>query len=154
MPGIFRKSVAPWVAFTAAMAAALTLASCGSSDPTAAEAGQTLKADILLLLKKRSAQDVTITDPGGRNIPCGEGKAKQTFAATGRDSTAGRDAEGLNAMLMGTLNTIARYKVVSANAVGQPVRVVNDETKTTLTLASPGNGTYAVRGETECLPAS
>ncbi|MER7134267.1 hypothetical protein, partial [Streptosporangium saharense] len=64
----------------------LTVTGCGESGPTAAEAGETLKTHITELMKQRHALDVQITDSGGRDVPCGEGKAKRTFAAIGKDS--------------------------------------------------------------------
>ena len=70
---------------TAALLLTLLTACTSEDSPTAAQAGQTLKKHVLQLLKERNAQNVTITDPGGKNIPCGDGKAKQTFAATGLD---------------------------------------------------------------------
>jgi hypothetical protein len=134
------------------MVVILSTTSCGSSGPTSVEAGRTLKSDILRLFEKRAVEHVTITDPGGRDISCGEDKARQTFAATGEDTEQVQDAEGLNAMLVGTLSDFAKYKVISANAPGQPVQLVNETARTILVFASPGNGTYVVSGMTECLP--
>jgi hypothetical protein len=133
----------------------LALAACTSDKgPTAAQAGQTLKNHILQLLKERTAVDVKITDPGGKDIPCGEGKAKQTFAATGRDTLGSDDPEALNALMVGALSRIAHYKVVSSDAPGRPVRVSDSATKTTLIFSSPGRSLYVVGGETDCLPTS
>ncbi len=143
-----------WPHRTAALLAILTLTTaCSSGEPTAAEAGQTLKTQILDVLKRRNADDVTITDPGGRNISCGEGKAKQTFAATGKD-LPDRRPDTLRAMLLGTLDHIAHYKITNPEAVNQPIRVVNSELKTIIVLDSPANGVYSISGETECLASS
>lgn len=56
------------------LATALTLAACGEREPTAVEAGATLKAHILKLLKEVNTQNIQITDPGGKDIPCGDGQ--------------------------------------------------------------------------------
>ncbi|GAA4202337.1 hypothetical protein GCM10023074_37020 [Microbispora amethystogenes] len=124
---------------------------CSSEEtPTAAEAGQTLRTHILQLLKERNAQDVTITDPGGKDIPCGDGRAKQTFAATGEDlPTRGSDA--LTDALLGALKRVAPYGLVTSGRPGEPMRVRNSASHTSLTLASSESGQYVVRGETECL---
>jgi len=137
------------------VALVLLVAGCTADDgPTLDEAGQTLKAHILATLKERNAQDVTVTDPGGKNISCGDDSAKRTFAATGRDLANRADAEALNTMLVGSLNAVAPYEVVSADAQGQPIRVVSKATRTILVFESPGDGLYVVRGETECLPTT
>ncbi len=151
---VSRQKSAPGVVFVLIVTALLATSACGSDGPTAAEAGETLKAHVLALLKARSAVDVRITDPGGQNIACGEGKAKQTFGAVGKDSAGSTDAEALNTMLAGALNRVAPYTVVSAEAPGGPIRAVDESTKTTLVFESPGNGIYQVRGETECLDTS
>ncbi|GAA3111606.1 hypothetical protein [Streptosporangium carneum] len=131
----------------------LTVAGCGDSGPTAAEAGEILKAHITELMKEGSVLDVKITDPGGRDIPCGEGKAKRTFAVTGRDAAPQREPNGLNTYLVGALSAVAPYRIV-ADPGNAPVRLANDEYKTVITLDAPGNGQYGVRGETECLRTS
>lgn len=133
----------------------LALAGCTSDDePTVSQAGETLKNHVLQLLKERNAQDIEITDPGGTDIACDGGKARRTFAATGRDLANRADAEALNTMLVGSLNAVAPYEVVSADAQGQPIRVVSKATRTILVFESPGDGLYVVRGETECLPTT
>ncbi|MEU6414961.1 hypothetical protein [Microbispora sp. NPDC046933] len=135
----------------ALLLALLTSTACTTENsPTAAQAGQTLKKHVLQLLEERNAQNVTITDPGGKNIPCGDGKAKQTFAATGVDLPE-RRPETLRSMLLGTVEHLAEYKVVKVETMEQPVRVADETARTVLILDSPRNGRYAVSGETECL---
>ncbi|GGK71769.1 hypothetical protein Sme01_08930 [Sphaerisporangium melleum] len=130
------------------------LTSCtADKDPTAAQVGQTLKGHVLQLLQERMAIDVKITDPGGKDISCGDGRVKQTFAATGRDSAGSDDPEALNALLVGAMSRVADYKVVSVGSPGKPVRVANSATRTTLIFSSPGRSLYVVSGETDCLPA-
>ncbi|MFD0883025.1 hypothetical protein ACFQ08_00375 [Streptosporangium algeriense] len=131
----------------------LTVAGCGDSGPTAAEAGETLKAHITELMKESHVLDVKITDPGGRDIPCAEGKAKRTFAATARDSAPQSDPDGLNTFMVGALSSVAPYRIVE-DPGNAPIRLANEEYKTVIIFESPANGQYAVRGETECLPIS
>ncbi|MFF4414898.1 hypothetical protein ACFYY8_20420 [Streptosporangium sp. NPDC001559] len=131
----------------------LTVAGCGDSGPTAAEAGETLKAHITELMKESHVLDVKVTDPGGRDIPCAEGRAKRTFAATARDSAPQSDPDGLNTFMVGALSSVAPYRIVD-DPGNAPIRLANEEYKTVIIFESPANGQYAVRGETECLPIS
>lgn len=131
----------------------LAVSGCGDSGPTAAEAGETLKAHIIELMKQSHALNVRITDPGGRDMPCGEGKAKRTFAAVGKDPAEERGPDSLNNLLLGALSGVASYRI-SEDRGNAPIRLANDEYKTMIILESPGNGNYEVRGETECLPNS
>ncbi|MEV8631949.1 hypothetical protein AB0395_09850 [Streptosporangium sp. NPDC051023] len=133
--------------------ALLAVSGCADSGPTAAEAGETLKSHITELMKQRHALDVQITDPGGRDIPCGEGKAKRTFAAVGRDAATDREADSLNTLLLGTLSGVATYRIVEDRG-NAPIKLASNDYKTKIVLESPGNGHYAVKGETECLSAS
>lgn len=133
--------------------ALLTVAGCGDSGPTAAEAGETLKVHITELMKESYVLDVRITDPGGRDVPCGEGKAKRTFAAVAKDAVPEREPNGRNIYMVGVLSSVAPYRAVDYRA-NAPIRLVNDEYKTVIILEASANGQYAVRGETECLPIS
>lgn len=134
---------------------AFMLFGCTSDkEPTATQAGQILKFHILKLLKERTAADVKITDAGGVNKPCGDGKAKQTFAATGRDSGGSDDPEALNALLVGALGRVAEYQIISADIPGAPIRAVSRSANTVLTFNSPGRAIYSVAGETECLKST
>ncbi|WP_329084852.1 hypothetical protein [Streptosporangium sp. NBC_01469] len=142
-----------WRGILVGVAVVLTVSGCGDSGPTAAEAGETLKIHITDLMKGRHALDVQITDSGGRDIPCGEGKAKRTFAATGKDGAETRRADSLNTLLLGSLSGVADYRIVEDRG-DAPLKLANDKYKTRMTLESPGNGQYAVSGETECLPIS
>lgn len=133
--------------------ALLAVSGCGDSGPTVAQAGETLKAHITELMKKSHVLDVRIIDPGGRDVPCGEGRAKRTFAATARDAAPQRGPDTLNDFLLGALSRVADYRIVEDHGRG-PIRLANDNYKTVLILESPANGQYGVRGETECLPVS
>ncbi|GHH70024.1 hypothetical protein GCM10017673_21250 [Streptosporangium violaceochromogenes] len=134
-------------------AALLSVSGCGNGGPTAAQAGETLKAHIIELMKKSHVLDVRITDPGGRDVPCGEGKAKRTFAATAKDAAPQRGPDILNDFLLGALSRVADYRIVEDRGRG-PIRLANDNYKTVIVLESPANGQYGVRGETECLSVS
>jgi hypothetical protein len=112
-----------------------------------------LKTHILQLLKARNAEAIAVTDPGGKNVPCEGGKAKQTFAATGKDLPERQQAT-LRSMLLGTVNRLGPYKVINANDINQPIRVTNNSAKTLLVLDSSADGVYTVSGETECLKIS
>ncbi|MEU8172634.1 hypothetical protein AB0C14_07145 [Microbispora hainanensis] len=96
---------------------------------------------------------MTITDPGGKTIPCGDGKAKQTFAATGEDVARKTSPENIRAALLGAVERVTTYKVVDVGPLSAPVHVVNDATRTELVLDASGNGIYVVSGDTRCLPA-
>ncbi|WP_152990520.1 hypothetical protein [Sphaerimonospora mesophila] len=125
---------------------------CTSNEtPTAAQAGQTLKKHILQLLKERNAQNITITDPGGKNIPCADGRVKQTFGATGSD-LPDRRPDALVDALLGALKRVAPYRITSfADHPGDPITVQSESSQTILTLSAPTNGKYVVSGETKCL---
>lgn len=131
----------------------VVLAACsGGEQPTVVQAGQNLRSHILQLLKERNAQHITVTDSGGRNIPCADGRVKQTFAATGQDVPK-RTPDALVDALLGALPRVAPYEIVSAGEPGAPVRVRNLKTQTFLVLSAPASGEYAVNGETACLMA-
>jgi hypothetical protein len=135
--------------------ALLALAGCGTDEPTAAEAGETLKAHITTLAKEANIRDVKVTDPGGKDIPCGNDRAKRTYAIAGRDVAPQRTPDMLKDGLLGALGRVASYELTNASEpISEPYRVADDETKTVLILDSPGSGQYVVTGETRCLPTS
>ncbi|WP_162641908.1 hypothetical protein [Streptosporangium sp. 'caverna'] len=133
---------------------ATTLTSCGGSEkePTAAEAGATLKTHIMKLLEERSARNIHITDSGGKDIRCDDGKTKRTFAATGEESIPEQMPDTLNDAMVGALGRVAEYHLT--NPASDTIRLANDSTKTIIVLESSVKGQYAVRGETECLSQS
>ncbi len=133
------------------LASALAVAGCGESEPTAAEAGETLKTHILKLLDEVSAQNVQVTDPGGKDIPCGDGKAKRTFAATAPDSSPERAPYTLNVIMVSDLERIADYSITEST--GAVIRMAHEPTRTVILLGSV-KGRYSVRGETQCLSRS
>jgi hypothetical protein len=133
----------------------LALAGCGADEPTAAEAGEALKTHITKLAEEANIRDVRVTDPGGKDIFCGNGRAKRTYAISGRDVAPERTPNTLKSGLLGTLKLVAKYELTNPEEpIDKPWRAVDDEAKTMLVLDSPGNGRYAVSGETQCLPTS
>ncbi|WP_146607454.1 hypothetical protein [Spongiactinospora gelatinilytica] len=138
------------------LVATILAASCGvgntKSQPTAAQAGANLKAHILKLLDKVSARGPRITDPGGKDIPCGAGKVKRTFAATALDNAEQTTPRSLNEMMLGTLSGFADYRLTGPG--GPDFNVVSEGTKTSLHLNSSKHGEYSVSGETACLSRS
>ncbi|GAA1006056.1 hypothetical protein Aple_041020 [Acrocarpospora pleiomorpha] len=120
-------------------------------EPTAAEAGATLKAHILKLLDEVFAQNIQVTDPGGKDVPCGDDKVKRTFAATGHSAT-GSTPYNLNVVMLGAMDQVADYDIV--DSTGARIRMTNESTETVILLESAEKGTYSVRGETQCLSRS
>lgn len=134
------------------LAAGLTLSACSESEPTAAEAGQTLKRQIDQSVSHVFGTGVEVIDPGGKDIACGEGKFKRTYAVQARARVGSGDPEGITTALISTLDDAAGYKLVS-EGVSPPYReVVSAQHRIRITLSSPSKGRIAVRGETECLP--
>ncbi|MFB9718742.1 hypothetical protein [Planobispora longispora] len=130
----------------------LAVTACGEREPTAAEAGATLKTHILQLLDEVSAQNVQVTDPGGKDIPCADGKAKRTFAATGLDIAGQTNPRMLNTQMLGALSGFADYKMTGPG--DEKFSVTSEAMKTLLHMDSSTDGQYIVRGETECLNRS
>jgi hypothetical protein len=133
--------------------ALLALTGCGTDEPTAAEAGETLKAHITQMMKEANARGMQVTDPGGKDIACDEGRVKCTYAVTGRDLTEKSTPDLLNGFLVGALTRVAPYEVVG-DPSKPPIRLASEEYKTMVIMESPANGQFGVRGETECLPTS
>ncbi|GAA0445476.1 hypothetical protein Acor_76030 [Acrocarpospora corrugata] len=121
-------------------------------EPTVAEAGETLKAHVLKLFDELRARNIQVTDPGGKDISCEDGKAKRTFAATGLDISPQRMPDILNNIMIGAMGRVADYQV--ANSQGSAVRMVNEPARTVILLNSTKNGQYSVQGETQCLSRS
>ncbi|MFO7251135.1 MAG: hypothetical protein DIU60_010335 [Actinomycetes bacterium] len=135
--------------------ALLALAGCGDGDsdePTAAEAGATLKQHITQLLERVRASDITVTDPGGKNIPCGEGRAMQTYGATGVDNFGSGDPAGLVTNMVGGLTALGDYTLADAELGETKRELVSATARTRIILESPAEKRYVVTGRTECLP--
>ncbi|MBE3010806.1 hypothetical protein IL992_16610 [Microbispora sp. NEAU-D428] len=134
------------------LAAGLMLSACGEPEPTAAEAGQVLKSHIDQTVKHAFGTDVEVTDPGGRDIPCGDGKFKRSYALKARERVGSGDPEGITLALVGTLDAIADYELVKAGMTPTYQQAVSDKYHTRIVLSSPSKGRMEVRGETDCLP--
>ncbi|MDF5756261.1 hypothetical protein [Spongiactinospora sp. TRM90649] len=125
---------------------------CGQREPTASEAGATLKSHILRLIDEVSYESPQVTDPGGKDIPCGNGRVKRTFAATGPDSAEQSDPRTLNTMMLSAVKEFADYRLTGP---GDPnFDLINKATRTSIHLNSSKNGTYSASGETYCLSPS
>ncbi|MEV4802344.1 hypothetical protein AB0K18_20200 [Nonomuraea sp. NPDC049421] len=144
----WRVVLVSWIAF-------LVLAGCGGSNdpkvPTAAEAGATLKEHVNRTLEGAQAKAIEVTDPGGRDVPCGAGKVKRTYAATARNDIGSGDPNSMLLVMVGALDAVAEYEL---NAPGQPTvqDLVNKDSKTHIVLSSPAQHVMVIRGETDCLP--
>ncbi|MGV9775475.1 hypothetical protein [Streptosporangium sp. NPDC003464] len=136
------------------LATALALAACGESEPTAAGAGATLKTHILKLLKEVNAQNIQITDPGGKDIPCGDGRFKRTFAATGQGRPPYSQPIHMKDEMRGALSRVAHYTGLGAPNLSEPAKIADRSARTLLVLDASATGEYLVSGETECLNQS
>ncbi len=143
-----------WQSISIAVVAIFVLSGCGDSappPPTAAQAGATLKSHIDRTLKIAMAADMKITDPGGKDIPCGNGKYKRTYAAQARAGIGAKDSEIITLALVGALDSVAKYELIDVAVNLTEQKAVSKEYRTRITLSSPGEGRMEARGETECL---
>ncbi|MEV4747090.1 hypothetical protein AB0K21_12030 [Streptosporangium sp. NPDC049248] len=133
----------------------LTLGACSFDPPgpTAAQAEATLKADIDWLVKSTHAKDVTVTDEGGKDIPCGEGKAKRTYGVAGVDTSSIDEPVIIFNMLTGGLGKRG-YKVVSVDWEKPSNESVKDKSRVRITVDSSRKKHFEIFGETQCLRAS
>ncbi|MFC4116204.1 hypothetical protein [Nonomuraea zeae] len=150
-------AVPAWRGYAVSLTVLFTLTGCVASTapevPTAAQAGETLKDHITRTLTKAQAKDVEVTDAGGKDIPCGDGKVKRTYAATGKESIGSPDSDILTLSLIGALDTVAEYDLTARNASDTSQEAVNKDLHLRIVLSSPARGQMLVKGETECLPA-
>ncbi|MGS2640493.1 hypothetical protein [Streptosporangium sp. LJ11] len=130
----------------------LALGACSSEPPgpTAAQAEATLKADIDWLVKSTHAKDVTVTDEGGKDIPCGEGKAKRTYGVAGVDASSVDEPVIIFNMLTGGLGKRG-YKVVSVDWKTPSNESVKGESRVKITVDSSRKKHFELSGETQCL---
>jgi hypothetical protein len=131
---------------------ALVVVYGGEKEPTAAEAGESLKTHILTLLDEVFARNIQVTDPGGKDISCEDDRAKRTFAATGLDSSTDSTPYSLNARMLDAMDQVADYDATDSS--GTTIRLADESAKTIIVLESVDKGTFFVRGETQCLSRS
>lgn len=136
----------------AAMTAFTLVAGCGGGGdpgPSAAQAGETLKTHITQLMTKADLRDFDVTDPGGKDVPCGDEGTKRTY---GVKSTFRMDTEVLIAELVGTLKDVWGYKVDHVVVPYQGKTVLKlASARTTVTLDLPETDVLTVTGETDCV---
>ncbi|GAA3712622.1 hypothetical protein GCM10022224_092730 [Nonomuraea antimicrobica] len=129
------------------------VAGCGGGDPgpTAAQAGETLKTHITELIGETGLKDVQVTDPGGKDVSCGEEGAKRTYAV--KSTFRGEDT-GLIGEMAGALTLNWGYKVDKVFTPESYKTILKlASARTTVTLDMPVMGDVVVSGETSCIPA-
>lgn len=156
------------LALAGALSGLLTTSGCGlftdDSGPTSAEAGAQLSKDVRPLLSRVEkrydpAGPFAVTEDAGKDVPCGDGKAKRTFAANTRvlqvadlDNTLDRATDLVVAALTPTYQIAQRSDVdeLSSRRI-----VMHDETndlRVTLVLTPTGKEIdFAFTGETGCV---
>ncbi|MBP2706838.1 hypothetical protein JOL79_23815 [Microbispora sp. RL4-1S] len=141
---------------TISLLAGLSLSACNQSEtpklPTAAQVEPTLKSHINRTLRNAFATDVRVTDPGGRDIPCGNSSAKRTYAVKAKAGIGSGNPEMVVLALISGLHQVAKYQLPSYAVSLTEQAAVSAQYRTRLVLSSPKKGEMVVRGETECLP--
>lgn len=136
--------------------AGLALSACTEPAPklpTAAQVEPTLRSHIDHTVKNAFGADIKVTDPGGVDVPCANGRTKRTYGVSAVARVGSGDPEIITLALIGSLHGVAKYKLVSApNPTTR--EAVGAQYHTRITLSSPSKGRMLMRGETECLPAT
>ncbi|GAA0399107.1 hypothetical protein [Acrocarpospora corrugata] len=144
MPRIL--SIAVFVAFV--------LSGCGDNAPplpTSTEAGQVLKSHIDRTFRYALAKEITITDPGGRDVPCGDGKYRRTYSVEAVAGEGPGDSQKVATSLISALNGVAKYQMTEVPGTLAMRVAVSTQFRTRIAIYSPSKGRMAARGETECL---
>jgi hypothetical protein len=148
-------AIPAWRTYAVSLIALFTLTGCGGPAapevPTAAEAGETLKDHITRTLTGAQAKDVEVTDAGGKDVPCGDGKAKRTYAAKGKDGWGAGDSGMTLLAMVGALDKVAEYDL-KAPAQRTEQDLGNKTFRTRIVLSSPAANVMVIQGETDCLP--
>ncbi|MEZ0075351.1 hypothetical protein [Planotetraspora sp. GP83] len=146
----------PWRIISISLAAGLMLSGCSdpptSKEPTAAQVEPILKSHIDQTMKYAFATDITVTDPGGKDIPCGDGRSKRTYAVKAKAGVGSGNSEMVTLTLIGGLHQVAKYKLPSYAKSLTEQEAVGEQYRTRILLSSPTKGEMVVRGETDCLP--
>ena len=136
--------------------AGLSLSACTQPDtpklPTAAQVEPTLKSHINQTLRNAFAADMEVTDPGGEDIPCGNGRAKRAYVVKAKAGIGSGNPEMVVLALISGLHRVAKYQLPSYAVSLTEQEAVSAQYRTRLVLSSPKKGEMMVRGETECLP--
>jgi hypothetical protein len=130
------------------------LAGCSggeSAEPTVAQAEDTLKTHITQMLETLHASDIKITDPGGEDVACGEGRVKRTYRATAVEELGSGEPDIILLAMIGALDRIAEYDAVGNTTDKSKREMKNDDHHTRITLESPGERQIVIAGETYCL---
>jgi hypothetical protein len=145
------------------LTATLTVTACGDKEPqgpTVTEAEQVLRSQVNAALDGAAPRNPKATDPGGRDLPCREGKAKRTYAvvADNRSSSALTPVEIKNGMV-GALPHLDDFTITEDNHAtyrGEPskIKIHNQRTRTWLSLSVPSKKKIEVHGSTDCLRKS
>ncbi|GLX08284.1 hypothetical protein [Microbispora sp. NBRC 16548] len=135
------------------LAAGLMMSACSEPEPTAAEAGQVLKTHIDQTMKNVRAVDVKVTDPGGKDIACGDGKYKRTYAVKATSGAGSGNPETVILMLVSALKGAGDYELIGTDVNAATQEAVNAQYHTRITVSSPAQGKIAAQGETDCLPS-
>ncbi|MEV4296692.1 hypothetical protein [Microbispora rosea] len=135
------------------LGAGLMLSACSDPEPTAAEAGQVLINHIKQTMDNVRAVDVEVTDPGGRDIACGNGKYKRTYAVRASSGVGSGNPETVILMLVSALKGAGDYKLINTDVNAATQEAVNAQSHTRITVSSPAEGKITAQGETDCLPS-
>lgn len=144
--------MAPVWRYATAAGLLAVLAGCSTADPgpTAEQAGQTLQQHITELMDMVDPAETVITDPGGKDVPCGEDGVKRTYAVK---STFSRSDDHLLSEMVGRLSMMWSYKVDKPHGPGLPKTTVKlASSRTSITLETPSDHEALAAGETECIP--
>lgn len=145
-----------WRILSAPPIALLMLAGCAKTDAppvlTAAEAGATLKEHITRTLDGAQGEDIEVTDPGGKDISCSDGKVKRTYTAKARDSFYSGDRNLTLLAMIGSLSKVADYELDNSNANDTYQEAAIKDLYLRIIMSAPAEGSMMARGETERLP--
>ncbi|MCF6468736.1 hypothetical protein FAF44_10095 [Nonomuraea sp. MG754425] len=144
--------MAPVWRYATAAGLLAVLAGCSTADPgpTAEQAGQTLQQHITELMDMVDPAETVITDPGGKDVPCGEDGVKRTYAVK---STFSRFDDHLIAEMAGRLSTTWGYEVHEPYKFGSPRTTLKlASSRISITVETPSDHEAMAAGETDCIP--
>ncbi|MGW3352506.1 hypothetical protein ACWDA3_55230 [Nonomuraea rubra] len=138
-----------WVA-AVGMVAVVGGCSTGERGPTVEQAGRTLQEHITELMESVGAEEMVVTDPGGKDVACGVDGVKRTY---GVRSTFSRSSVLLLPEMAGTLSTMWGYKVHEAYKAGSPRTTLKlASSRTSITLETLSDHEAVTTGVTDCIP--